>query len=371
MNNKISIVECNDYTSESLSKALREAVSKSPMPVVKGKTILLKPNILSDTLSSACVTTNPEFLREVIRLLKEEGASKIYVGDSPGLAPLGFKPVKCGIYDVIKEENVTWVDFVKNQTTHKLNVGNKKINLPLATIINEVDLIFSLPKFKTHELMYTTGSIKNLFGLVPGLHKSPNHLYFPSRNSFAKLIVEIFKIVKPDYTIMDGVIGMEGPGPANGKPKAINLIISGSNFPGVDSTQAIIMGYKPMQIPILRELASQKLFNFFDIEYPILDPKDIPDKNFEKIEIREKTKFFSSLIIPFLSKGIEAKKQKQEKTPVFNDNCIKCGRCVKICPAKALTMTDHGVKIDTNKCIRCYCCHEVCPANAIDIVGKN
>ena len=371
MKNKISIVKCNDYTNDNLKNALRQAVNNSPMPQVKGKSVLLKPNILSDSPSSSCITTNPEFLREVIKLLKEEGAAKIYVGDSPGLAPLGFKPVKCGIYDVIKEENATWVDFVKNQTTHNLNVGKKKIKLPLAKIISEVDLIFSLPKFKTHELMYATGSIKNLFGLVPGLHKSPNHLHFPSRTSFAKLIVEIYKIVKPDYTIMDGIIGMQGPGPANGNPKPLNLIIAGSNLPSVDAAQAIIMGYKPMQIPVLRELQSQKLFNLFESEYPVLDCNNIICKDFEKIQIREKTKFFSSLIIPFLSKGIEEKKQKKEKTPVFNDNCIKCGRCVKICPAKALTMTDHGVKIDSKKCIRCYCCHEVCPANAIDIVGRN
>jgi len=369
--NKISIVECNDYTGENLQKALREAVNKSPMPIIKGKTILLKPNILSDSASSACITTNPEFLRQVIRLLKEEGASKIYVGDSPGLATLGFKPVKCGIYDVIKEEKVTWVDFAKNPTNHKLNVGKKKINLPMASIIDEVDLIFSLPKLKTHELMYATGAIKNLFGLVPGLHKSPNHLYFPSRTSFAKLVVEIYKVVKADYTIMDGIIGMEGPGPANGKPKAMNLIIAGSSLPGVDAAQAIIMGYEPTQIPILRELQRQKLFNTSDNEYPVLDFKDLPKKNFEKIEIRNKTKFFSTLIVPFLSRGIEEKKQKKEKTPVFNDNCIKCGKCVKICPAKALTMTRNGVKIDKEICIRCYCCHEVCPANAIDIVGEN
>jgi len=60
--------------------------------------------------------------------------------------------------------------------------------------------------------------------------------------------------------------------------------------------------------------------------------------------------------------------KRQRPAPVFlPDPCILCGKCVKICPADALTIQDRRIIIDEKSCIRCYCCHEVCPADAIAI----
>ena len=367
MKENVSITSCVNYNQENLAKALNELIITSPIPEVKNKTVLLKPNILSDADQNKSITTNPEFLRAVIHLLKNKGAAKILVGDSPGLATVGFLPTKCGIYQVVQDEKVEWVDFVKDSKDYNLKIGKKKTTLLLSSIIDKVDFIFSLPKFKTHQLMYSTGAVKNLFGLVPGLHKSPNHFYYPTKESFAKLICEIYKTVHADYTFMDAIIGMEGHGPANGTPKTMNLILASSSLPGVDTAQAIIMGYKPMQIPIINELTKQKLFSIKDLNFPLLDPFDLIDYNFKRIEIKEKSRFFSNLTEPYRSKKAQAKKIQEAIPPAFNDNCIRCGRCIKICPAKALTMTKSGIKIDTNKCIRCYCCHEICPANAITI----
>ena len=55
--------------------------------------------------------------------------------------------------------------------------------------------------------------------------------------------------------------------------------------------------------------------------------------------------------------------------PRFDDaKCVHCLRCMKICPAKALSHNDR-IEIDTHKCIRCYCCAEMCPADAIEVEG--
>jgi len=58
--------------------------------------------------------------------------------------------------------------------------------------------------------------------------------------------------------------------------------------------------------------------------------------------------------------------------PVFlHEKCIRCGRCVQICSAQALSwkVIDEGkqVHIDYSRCIRCFCCHEICPVEAIDL----
>ncbi len=48
--------------------------------------------------------------------------------------------------------------------------------------------------------------------------------------------------------------------------------------------------------------------------------------------------------------------------------CIGCMKCVKICEAEAITVTDNCAKVDFDKCTSCGKCKEVCPVNAIDII---
>ena len=53
--------------------------------------------------------------------------------------------------------------------------------------------------------------------------------------------------------------------------------------------------------------------------------------------------------------------------------CIRCGQCVKICPAKPKALSwrsNERIDIpvyDYSLCIRCYCCQETCPSRAISV----
>jgi uncharacterized protein (DUF362 family)/Pyruvate/2-oxoacid:ferredoxin oxidoreductase delta subunit len=371
----VAITKCQSYNFDELYSAIAKVAEAASMPSVEGKTILLKPNILSDAKPEDCITTNPEFVRAVIRLLKAQGALEIYVGDSPGLQSASFEGKRCGINAVCLEEGAKWVDFTKDPVKKHI-VGTTR-SLYMASIIDKVDMVFSLAKFKTHQLMYTTGAVKNLFGTIPGLHKSTCHIKCPNRESFARLIVGIHETVKPAFAFMDAVIGMEGAGPANGDARPLGLVMASSSCLAMDYAQGLIMGYDPKVLPILQE-ASRRHILPTNIEYPLLKAQDVVVPDFVRIPICEKTHFVKSLIVPFFTRGIQKKMQRQEPRPLFNDaSCIRCARCVNICPAKALSLqlmekteasnfTTHVVA-DYSKCIRCYCCHEMCPADAITI----
>lgn len=369
----VAIANCENYNPQTLYETIAQVARKAQMPNVEGKTVLLKPNILSDAKPQDCITTHPEFVRAVIKYLKDCGAKEIYVGDSPGLQSPSFEAKQCGIKDICDEEGAIWVDFTVNPVQKEINGTGKK--LLMANIIDKVDMVFSLAKFKTHELMYTTGAVKNLFGTIPGLHKSACHVKCPSRESFARLIVGIYETVKPSFSFMDAVIGMEGAGPANGNPRTLGFVLGSCNGIAVDLAQAVIMGYDPKEIPILRE-ASRRHILPTNVVYPILNANEIVVKDFDIIPIREKTKFVKSLILPFLTRGIQKKIQSKQPAPVFNkDKCIRCLKCVNICPAHALSLSgddtqnrkDRYIIADYSKCIRCYCCHEMCPVNAISM----
>ena len=371
----VAITKCESYNLEELYSAISLASKEAQMPNVAGKNILLKPNILSDAKPEDCITTNPEFVRAVIRLLKAQGATEIYVGDSPGLQSPNFEGKACGIHSICEEENVNWVDFTQNPVIKHIQGTTRK--LYMASIIDKVDMVFSLAKFKTHQLMYTTGAVKNLFGTIPGLHKSTCHVKCPNRESFAHLIVGIHETIKPSFALMDAIIGMEGAGPANGTPRPIGLVMASTSCIAMDYAQGIIMGYNPKDLPIIQE-ASRRHILPSKINYPLLKAEKVVVSNFVRIPICEKTHFIKSLIIPFLTRSAQKQAQRKEPKPLFSDSsCIRCARCVNICPAKALSMEpmenpdiskySKHIVADYSKCIRCYCCHEMCPADAITI----
>jgi len=56
--------------------------------------------------------------------------------------------------------------------------------------------------------------------------------------------------------------------------------------------------------------------------------------------------------------------------PRIADKCVKCGKCVKVCPVGALVLDSGSPErlrptLATKKCIGCCCCSEICPAHAI------
>ncbi len=368
---KVGLVKCNTYDSNELEKALEEAMDLSGGIDVKGKKLLLKPNILSDSDPIKAISTHPEFVRAVIKYMQKAGAVEIYIGDSPGFQRPGYSGRKSGIRQVADETGAKWVDFTKGKTTIKTETGKKQKKFKVTSIINDVDMVISIPKIKTHMLMYFTGAVKNLFGLLPGLSKSPYHVSYPDRNNFGEMILDLLEAVKPAYSIMDAVIGMEGPGPGNGYPRPVNLIIASKNAVALDIVASSIVGYDPMDIPT-NKLALKRdlgLDNISDIEVKGLNIEDVIIKDYKLI----KSKQFQNIIFNlFHFRVFEKIQQKMKPKPYFiEEKCIKCGECIKICASNANWFeegpTGKFVAVDYNKCIRCYCCHEICPVDAIEI----
>ncbi len=368
---KVAISSCKTYDISELTQVLSSVFDSTDFPEVKGKSILLKPNILSDSDPHKAITTHPDVLKAVILILQERGVKNIYVGDSPGLQGNHFNPKKSGIADVCEQTGAHWVDFSDSpvQTKIPYTYGRK---FPLPSILSEVDLIFSLAKMKSHQLMYYTGAVKNMFGLIPGLHKSGSHMLYPTVESFSRLIAGLYAAAKPDYAILDGIIGMEGTGPANGEIRHIGLLMGSADAAALDIAMAGIMGYPIDQMPLCRELTRRNLTpasSLDDIAYPLLDARELIIENFKRIPLQQKIRMLRALIGPFFTKRFKFFVARHKPKPLFDsEKCISCGKCIAICPGKALQFdSEKHIKADYSACIRCYCCAEVCPADAIQI----
>ena len=367
----VAITRCSTYDDEEVQKAIELVCEAALLPSVEGKTVLLKPNILSDAPPEKAITTRPEILRALIRHLFAKGAARVLVGDSPGIHGPSFIPKTSGIGKVCAQEGAQWCEFAREPVMHRIP-GTYGLRLPLPKILCEVDLIISVAKMKTHQLMYATGSVKNLFGMVPGLHKSRCHMLYPTRESFSRMLAGLYALVKPQFAVMDAIICMEGAGPAAGTPRHSGLLLASADPTALDVAQAIIMGYPPLGLPLTRELLDRHLTHWRKVEeitYPLLDANNLHIPDYKRITMQRRTRLFSSLFGPLFTRAIKLRHQRSEPKPLFDrDLCIGCGKCVQICPGKALALdSDRKIVADYDACIRCYCCHEVCPADAITI----
>ncbi len=365
----VSLVACPSYDPETVGTAAARAFDRAGGPDPAGRTVLLKPNLLNASDPDKAVTTHPEVLRAAIRLFRARGAARILVGESPGWQSAALVAGRTGTRAVAEEEGVEWADF-SDTIIAEVPDGRVVKRFEVARAALEADLLVSLPKLKTHKLLFFTGASKNLFGIVPGLAKSRYHLRFPERREFGAMITDLVLAAKPAFALMDAVTGMEGPGPGNGTPRHLGWLLASRDCLALDWVAAGLIGYDPGDVPYLADARDRGLLVPGDIEVGDLDPdrERVPD--FDRIRVPHDTDFFRARLPGFIHR---LARNLTVDRPAFSDRrCVACAGCVKICPARALSFREgkRAPVVDYAACIRCYCCHEICPADAIKLVRR-
>jgi len=185
------------------------------------------------------------------------GASDIRIAEGPGHRRITFDLAEAaGFFSTIPKFENLFTDLNLDEVTEiRIPTPFSKLkSLYLPNTILGCDLLVSLPKMKTHHWAGATLSMKNMFGIVPGgVYGWPkNVLHWAGIN---ECIADLQKLIPKTFTLVDGIVGMEGNGPIQGKPKQSGLIVAGSNFAAVDRTCCELMGLDSAQIGYL-QLAS-------------------------------------------------------------------------------------------------------------------
>jgi uncharacterized protein (DUF362 family) len=377
MNSTVAITRCGDYETGKVYGSVKTAVDLlggMDKFVRKGDKVLLKPNLLCARTPEKAVTTHPEIIRALIRLVREAGGVPV-VGDSPSASITHPDPVEnfksinklwelTGMKKVCEEEGAELVSFERGGVETFRVEGRK--HTPVVIIskkVLECDSVINLAKLKTHNLTLYTGAVKNLFGCVPGIRKTAYHAEAIRPADLSELLVDILGIIRPRLSVLDGVLAMDGNGPNTGRVINAGVLLASADCVALDAVGSGILGFKPLEISTTRIAASRGLGEADIGKIAVLgeplegvlvkDPKKPMTEFIDRIP--ENAGKILSLFFRF--------------QPLINESvCTDCGECAKSCPAGAIMRERSGrLQVVRKKCIMCMCCNEVCRYGAVEV----
>lgn len=244
----VTIVKCPSYA-EDIASRLRAGIQACGLEV-RGKTVLLKPNLVEfDRLTA--INTDVSVVEAALEVFRSLGAADVRIGEGPGHRRDTYEIAGLARYrSEIPKFDDLFTDLNRDDVSEvKKFADEESIFLPNTAL--RADLIVSLAKMKTHHWAGATLSMKNFFGLVPGsVYGWPkNKLHIVG---IPQSIVELNRIFRRTFAIVDGVVGMEGNGPIQGAPKNSGVLVMGSDLTAVDATCCRIMGIDPAQVEYLK-----------------------------------------------------------------------------------------------------------------------
>lgn len=190
----------------------------------KGDRIVIKPNLTVPNYTEG-VTTNPRVMEALIVYLNLFTDNVIICEGNGGnysyTAEDAFKGH--GLYELEKKYKFQLVNVCNVECImYKFQYKNRDFSIPLPRFIveHQYDYFITLPLMKTHVYTEITIGMKNLWGLIPDTMRMKYHPIMEFT------IPEINRLIKPEFSIIDGTIASYGAGPINGNKIAMDLMIT-------------------------------------------------------------------------------------------------------------------------------------------------
>jgi uncharacterized protein (DUF362 family) len=213
--------------------------------------VFIKINCVWD--SSPLCATHPDSIRGTLDFLGDITDKSVIVGESTA-SPKGAYGVyeEYGILPLAREYPVELIEL-NDQPTSRITILSADLQPIRIRVINHFldDRYFmiSLGRPKTHETAIATMSLKNVVMGAPlkiqkrgindkqQMHQGQKHPKMLHYNMY-----QLAHYVRPDFSIIDGLVGMEGNGPVWGTPVEHNIALASPDFLAADMITAELMG---------------------------------------------------------------------------------------------------------------------------------
>ena len=362
---RVALLKVDNYQEKLVRESMVTALSLLGITedFFHGKKVLLKPNFLAASPVEKAVCSHPAVVGGIASVVKEM-KGRVEVGDSPGFGSVFKVAESCGVAAPLRELNVPLVSL-EDGIQASFPQGEVCKAFTLGRRVKEVDKIISVARLKTHNLTKYTGAVKNLYGCISGRHKASLHLRYNQVELFSRMLADLLGAVRPDLSLVDGIVSMEGPGPRKGNPRFTGFIVMSQDAVAADVVACKTVGINPEEVLHLK-YAGEKGWGEKDLKnIEIVGDKEesIQVKGFKKADSHSPmTGPVPSFLVRFLRNYFVPLPE------IIPGKCQSCGICAHSCPPGIIEVKkDRVAEIDMRGCIRCYCCQELCPHEAVTL----
>jgi uncharacterized protein (DUF362 family) len=248
--------------------------------VKQGETVFIKPNMVTlpwarsrnPFITGEC--TKPEIIVAVADECLKAGASQVIIGDGSQMYSFDWQYATTlnGSTDLVQAAERLSLEYDRQVTLACLEDDSPGfVEVPSRTYLGQIaisnlltsaDRVISIPVAKTHSWAQLTLALKNFVG-VTSLKRYAvwvNNSHWDRGGAFdhstpqaiAQIYLDVVDAVRPDLSIIDFSIGIEGDGPTSGSGgTTVNmkdrlgswLVIASTDIMAADATAARIMSH--------------------------------------------------------------------------------------------------------------------------------
>ncbi len=216
-----------------------------------GLHVAIKPNLTFPHFRPGVMTTR-EAIEAVVEFLKNY-TDRITVceADSGGYNRFAMEEVFCatGLEQLACRYGIALCNLSRVPVRRlRIRAGWRRLVVPLpAPILEDTDLLVTMPVPKVHANTVLSGAIKNQWGLIP--HPEVRLKLHPYLNA---VLWEIHQVLPHTLVVMDGRWGLNRNGPMRGEAVALNWLLASDDVVAADLAMAELLGFAARQVPHLR-----------------------------------------------------------------------------------------------------------------------
>jgi len=235
------------------------ALAEAEDIVRAGDRVLIKPNLHASQHWTTGGTTPPALVVALVEWARSKGARRILVADSPfmGIPHPEETFTQTGMAQAVETAKGEWAVLTRQGFRVFRNEPDLPPGLGISNLVFEFDRIINVAVMKTHIDCLVTLGMKNLKGCIRAEDKAAFHRDV----DINRAVVGLNRLIKPDLTIVDGTVGMEGIGPHAGPPAAFGHIFASRLTPAVDFVAASAMGVELEEARTLKYARDEGLLN--------------------------------------------------------------------------------------------------------------
>ena len=225
--------------------AVRQAMEVAEFErfVPAGARVAVKPNLGWDLFIPGSITS-PLVVAAVLDQLETRAGERVLIEADQVLENVQSVFERC-FEPLCRARGVPFVNMSR--------APRRSVRLEGAGVLHQVSLprvldgacLVTVPVMKTHDKTGLSGAIKNQWGCLP-----------ETRHNFHLVVdealVDILRLTRPAFAVVDATVALEGDGPKTGRPKPMDLILASGDPVALDAVQAYIMGWEPGEIAHVR-----------------------------------------------------------------------------------------------------------------------